>query len=298
MSHGNRLKNHGTAKKTDINTPKRTIKGRVAKSESFPITGPVELTTKSKAKHIQRTKENTKPTQLEIPQTKPSNPLPRYEQSSSYSSDVDDLESIYEPLTYSSDSASNSDGPLTPPTTFSEALSEPDAMDIDSDKISFRRENIISQELSIKNEESPVTIEIENLDPCTSADDVKMVCGRFGNIKSCICSGGYAQVTYTNEVDALKAIKALHGKGTDNVTRRSTPVIHSPPLVVAVYFPSPIAERMKLPTISREQMLDMKNNTNMIEGSSQSTNLVNHNYRNYKNYSRKGARNFRRATQA
>ncbi|KAF9165605.1 hypothetical protein BGX21_010268 [Mortierella sp. AD011] len=266
-------------------------------------TDPVKSTTKNKARHTQRTKENTKPTQLEIPQTKPANPLSRYEQNSSYSSDVDDLESIYEPLTYSSDSASNSDSPLTPPTTFSEVLSEPDAMDIDGDKISFRRENIISQELSIKNDESPVTIEIENLDPCTSADDVKMVCGRFGNIKSCICSGGYAQVTYTNEADALKAIKALHGKGTDNdkilvVTRRSTPVIHSAPLVVAVYFPSPVAERMKLPTISREQMSNMKNNTNMIEGPPQSTNPANRNYRDYKSYSRKGARNYRRATQA
>ncbi|KAF9345061.1 hypothetical protein BGX26_003598 [Mortierella sp. AD094] len=338
-NHGNKQKNHGI-KKTEMNTPKRTMTGRVAKTESFPIakykrtkkrpstsapieglytphytpqTDPIRLTTKNKApsntyKHTPKIRESTKPTQPKTPQAKSANPLPRYEPiSTGYSSDLDDLESIYEPLTYSSDSASNSDGipelPLTPPTTFAEAFSEPDAMDIDNEKISFKRDNIISQELSIKSDESPVTIEIENLDPCTSADDVKMVCGRFGNIKSCICSGGYAQVTYTNKAEGLKAIKALHGKGTDNdkillVTMRSTPVIHSPPLVVAVYFPSPIAERMKLPIISPEQMLNMKNTTNMIEGPPQATNPTSYNHKNYKNSSRKGSRNFRRATQA
>ncbi|KAF9203613.1 hypothetical protein BGZ49_006223, partial [Haplosporangium sp. Z 27] len=136
------------------------------------------------------------------------------------SDDIDDLESMYEPLTYSSDSSSNSDElpepPHTPPNTYIHATTEANLMDIDNEMISFRRDNIISQEMKIKKDEDPTTIEIENLDPCTTADDVKMVCSRFGNIKSCICSGGYAQVTYTNKADGMKAIMGLDGKVTDN----------------------------------------------------------------------------------
>ncbi|KAF9114451.1 hypothetical protein BGX27_010762 [Mortierella sp. AM989] len=99
--------------------------------------------------------------------------------------DNDDLESIYEPLTYSGLNASADTGsdtrqsvppepPITPPLCLNDTESSSEEMEVDNAKISFKRENFVSQDLSIKNDESPATVEIENLDPSTTADDVKV----------------------------------------------------------------------------------------------------------------------------
>ncbi|KAF9428266.1 hypothetical protein BGZ94_002937 [Podila epigama] len=98
----------------------------------------------------------------------------------------------------------------------------------------------------------PATIEIENLDPGTTAEDVKVVCSRFGEIKSCMCVNGFSQVTYARRAAAVAAVQNLNGKTADNdqilrVTLKKTPVFHNNIQVNApVHVPSPIAEPLKL----------------------------------------------------
>ncbi|KAG0083267.1 hypothetical protein BGZ92_010925 [Podila epicladia] len=67
-----------------------------------------------------------------------------------------------------------------------------------------------------KLEIEPATIEIENLDPGTTAEDVKVVCSRFGEIKSCVCTNGFSQVTYARKAAAIAAMQNLNGKTADN----------------------------------------------------------------------------------
>ncbi|KAF9303182.1 hypothetical protein BGZ74_004215 [Mortierella antarctica] len=82
-----------------------------------------------------------------------------------------------------------------------------------------------------KLEIEPATIEIENLDPGTTAEDV--VCSRFGEIKSCICTNGFSQVTYARKAAAIAAMQNLNGKTADNV-------------VAAVHVPSAIAQPLRM----------------------------------------------------
>ncbi|KAG0338310.1 hypothetical protein BG004_007271 [Podila humilis] len=100
-------------------------------------------------------------------------------------------------------------------------------------------------------EDGPATIEIENLDPGTTAEDVQVVCSRFGEIKSCRCTNGFAQVTYARKPAALAAMQTLHGKTADNeqvlrVTMRKTPIFHDLAPVVPLHVPSPISEPLKM----------------------------------------------------
>ncbi|KAK3814956.1 MAG: hypothetical protein J3Q66DRAFT_343468 [Benniella sp.] len=106
-------------------------------------------------------------------------------------------------------------------------------------------------EVSIKGESGPVTIEIENLDPGTTTEDVKVVCSRFGEIRSCICTNGFAQVTYARKAAGLAAVETLNGKKADNnqilhVTMRKTPVFHGVQFTQATHIPSPLAEPMRM----------------------------------------------------
>ncbi|KAF9085075.1 hypothetical protein BGX29_006484 [Mortierella sp. GBA35] len=107
------------------------------------------------------------------------------------------------------------------------------------------------QTVAFRGESGPVTIEIENLDPGTTTDDVKYVCSRFGEIRSCACANGFAQVTYARKAAGLAAIENLHGKKADNnkilrVTMRSEAIIHEEAPSSVSRVPSSIAGPMKL----------------------------------------------------
>ncbi|KAI1321429.1 hypothetical protein EDD11_005120 [Mortierella claussenii] len=129
-------------------------------------------------------------------------------------------------------------------------LSSATMMDLDDRPLSIKGIAPITDHSS-KSEGGPATIEINNLDPETTAEDVKVVCSRFGEIRSCICSNGFSQVTYARKAAAQAAMETLDGKKADNdqilrVTLRKTPVFHSSPVPVAIHTPSPIAGPMKL----------------------------------------------------
>ncbi|KAG0372308.1 hypothetical protein BGX24_000430 [Mortierella sp. AD032] len=99
----------------------------------------------------------------------------------------------------------------------------------------------------------PVTIEIENLDSGTTAEDVKVVCSRFGEIKSCVCSNGYSQVTYARKAAGVAAVETLNGKKADNnqilrVSMLKSPIFHNVAVVPSPYVPSSIAGPMKILT--------------------------------------------------
>ncbi|KAF9921921.1 hypothetical protein FBU30_008013 [Linnemannia zychae] len=99
----------------------------------------------------------------------------------------------------------------------------------------------------------PVTIEIDNLDPETTAEDVKVVCSRFGEIKSCICANGYSQVTYARKAAGVAAMETLNGKKADNnqilrVKMLKTPIFHNVPTIPTTHVPSSIAGPMKILT--------------------------------------------------
>ncbi|KAF9548486.1 hypothetical protein EC957_006299 [Mortierella hygrophila] len=99
----------------------------------------------------------------------------------------------------------------------------------------------------------PVTIEIENLDRGTTAEDVKVVCSRFGEIKSCVCSNGFSQVTYARKAAGVAAVETLNGKKADNnqilrVTMLKAPIFHNVAAVPSPHVPSSIAGPMKLLT--------------------------------------------------
>ncbi|KAG0053138.1 hypothetical protein BGZ83_001610 [Gryganskiella cystojenkinii] len=108
--------------------------------------------------------------------------------------------------------------------------------------------------VAFRGESGPVTVEIENLDPETTADDVKYVCSRFGEIKSCVCTHGFSQVTYARKAAGLAAIENLNGKKADNgkilrVTMRANAIIHQEPVAPAVtHVPTAIAGPMKILT--------------------------------------------------
>ncbi|KAF9346332.1 hypothetical protein BGX26_002186 [Mortierella sp. AD094] len=124
-------------------------------------------------------------------------------------------------------------------------------MDLDDGALSIKGAAPSVPELSFKGEGGPVTIEIENLDPGTTAEDVKVVCSRFGEIKSCICSNGFSQVTFARRAAGLAAVEMLNGKKADNnqilrVSMRKSPIIHHIPTPASIHVPSPIAGPMKL----------------------------------------------------
>ncbi|KAG0003035.1 hypothetical protein BGZ80_005865 [Entomortierella chlamydospora] len=124
-------------------------------------------------------------------------------------------------------------------------------MDLDDGALSIKGAAPSAPELSFKGEGGPVTVEIENLDPGTTAEDVKVVCSRFGEIKSCICSNGFSQVTFARRAAGLAAVETLNGKKADNnqilrVSMRKTPIIHHIQNPASIHVPSPIAGPMKL----------------------------------------------------
>ncbi|KAF9581908.1 hypothetical protein BGW38_000906 [Lunasporangiospora selenospora] len=102
------------------------------------------------------------------------------------------------------------------------------------------------------------TIQIENLDPGTTSEDVKYVCNRFGEIRSCICMGGYAEVTYARRAAGQAAVDKLNGKVADNannmaatlehvlrVKLRKTPILHNTLTTSASQMPRPLSDTMK-----------------------------------------------------
>ncbi|KAF8924237.1 hypothetical protein EDD21DRAFT_419263 [Dissophora ornata] len=108
-----------------------------------------------------------------------------------------------------------------------------------------------STSVTFRGESGPVTIEIENLDPGTTAEDVKYVCSRFGEIKSCICTNGFSQVTYARKAAGLAAIENLHGKKADNgkvlrVSMRKNVILHSDMPSSPVHAPTGIHGPMKI----------------------------------------------------
>ncbi|KAF8931739.1 hypothetical protein EDD21DRAFT_380690 [Dissophora ornata] len=127
-------------------------------------------------------------------------------------------------------------------------------MDTDSSPISIKGVVPTGGELSFRGEGGPATIEIENLDPGTTAEDVKVVCSRFGEIRSCICLNGFSQVTYARKAAAVAALETLNGKKADNdqilrVTMRKAPIIHNAALSVATpHVPSPLSGPMQMLT--------------------------------------------------
>ncbi|KAF9113566.1 hypothetical protein BGX27_001273 [Mortierella sp. AM989] len=133
-----------------------------------------------------------------------------------------------------------------------EVISPEMSMDLDDGPLSIKGAAPSSSDSPFQGESGPVTIEIENLDPGTTSEDVKVVCSRFGEIKSCICSDGYSQVTFARRAAGLAAVETLNGKKADNnqilrVSMRKTPVIHnvSAP-AAATHAPSAIAGPMKM----------------------------------------------------
>ncbi|KAI7823209.1 hypothetical protein BC939DRAFT_452143 [Gamsiella multidivaricata] len=127
------------------------------------------------------------------------------------------------------------------------------SMDIDDQPISIKGAAPAVADLGTNSDNGPVTIEIENLDPGTTAEDVQVVCSRFGEIRSCICTNGFSQVTYARKAAGQAAVETLNGKKADNdqilrVTMRKTPAFHSTPLPATTHAPSAIAEPMKMLT--------------------------------------------------
>ncbi|KAG0285209.1 hypothetical protein BGZ96_010479 [Linnemannia gamsii] len=132
--------------------------------------------------------------------------------------------------------------------------------DVDMDTVVIKQEEE-EQIISIKGAapvemdtvNGPVTIEIENLDRGTTAEDVKVVCSRFGEIKSCVCSNGFSQVTYARRVAGIAAVETLNGKKADNnqilrVTMLKAPIFHNVTIIPSPHVPSSIAGPMKLLT--------------------------------------------------
>ncbi|KAG0275598.1 hypothetical protein BGZ95_008583 [Linnemannia exigua] len=124
-------------------------------------------------------------------------------------------------------------------------------MEVDSGPIAIKGSAPGQQTVAFRGESGPVTIEIENLDPGTTTDDVKYVCSRFGEIRSCACANGFAQVTYARKAAGQAAIDQLHGKKADNnqilrVTMRAEAILHDELPSNANRVPSSIAGPMKI----------------------------------------------------
>ncbi|KAF9998462.1 hypothetical protein BGZ79_007839 [Entomortierella chlamydospora] len=125
-------------------------------------------------------------------------------------------------------------------------------MDTDEGTLSFVG-SAPNSSVAFRGESGPVTIEIENLDPGTTAEDVKYVCSKFGEIRSCMCMNGFSQVTYARKAAGLAAIENLHGKKADNgkilrVTMRKNAILHEDTASPVPHVPSPIAGPMKILT--------------------------------------------------
>ncbi|GJJ78154.1 hypothetical protein EMPS_10513 [Entomortierella parvispora] len=125
-----------------------------------------------------------------------------------------------------------------------------DEMEIDEGPVKAGRMSP-QEEFTIRGEGGPATVEIDNLDPETTTEDVKVVCSRYGEIRSCICSNGSAQVTYARKAAAVAALECLNGKKADNdrilkVRMRKTAIIHHNPIVGVTHIPTPIAGPMRL----------------------------------------------------
>ncbi|KAG0304414.1 hypothetical protein BGZ98_005534 [Dissophora globulifera] len=124
-------------------------------------------------------------------------------------------------------------------------------MDADSSVVSIKGSALGTSSVAFRGESGPVTIEIENLDPGTTAEDVKFVCSRFGEIKSCICINGFSQVTYARKAAGLAAVENLHGKKADNgkvlrVTMRKNAILHGDTPSTAAHAPTGIHGPMKI----------------------------------------------------
>ncbi|KAF9902324.1 hypothetical protein EC991_005035 [Linnemannia zychae] len=124
-------------------------------------------------------------------------------------------------------------------------------MEVDNTPIAIKGSAPGQQSVAFRGESGPVTIEIENLDPGTTIDDVKYVCSRFGEIRSCACANGFAQVTYARKAAGQAAIDQLHGKKADNnqilrVTMRADAILHDELPANANRVPSSIAGPMKI----------------------------------------------------
>ncbi|KAF9951795.1 hypothetical protein BGZ72_006753 [Mortierella alpina] len=136
----------------------------------------------------------------------------------------------------------------------------PVPMDMDMDMDMEQPDEMISikgsapgSSVAFRGESGPVTVEIENLDPGTTSEDVKYVCSRFGEILSCVCSHGFSQVTYARKVAGQAAVDNLHGKKADNgkvlrVTMLKNPIMHQDFNTPAAHVPTPIAGPMKILT--------------------------------------------------
>ncbi|KAG9322573.1 hypothetical protein KVV02_001366 [Mortierella alpina] len=128
------------------------------------------------------------------------------------------------------------------------------AMDTDESVLMFRgRAPAPGGEVDQSDDNGPTTIEMENLDPETTAEDVKVVCSRFGEIRSCVCSNGYSQVTYARRAAATAAVENLNGKKADKdlvlrVRLRKHPIFHDVPVIPSPHMPGPIAGPLKLLT--------------------------------------------------
>ncbi|CAO3568044.1 unnamed protein product [Mortierella alpina] len=127
-------------------------------------------------------------------------------------------------------------------------------MDTDENVLMIRgRAPASGVEVDQSDDNGPATIEMENLDPETTAEDVKVVCSRFGEIRSCVCSNGYSQVTYARRAAAIAAVENLNGKKADKglilrVRLRKHPVFHDVPVIPSPHMPGPIAGPLKLLT--------------------------------------------------
>ncbi|KAF9954165.1 hypothetical protein BGZ72_004784 [Mortierella alpina] len=128
------------------------------------------------------------------------------------------------------------------------------AMDTDESVLLIRgRAPATGSELDQPDDNGPATIEMENLDPETTAEDVKVVCSRFGEIRSCVCSNGYSQVTYARKAAATAAVENLNGKKADKglilrVRMRKHPIFHDVSVTPSPHMPGPIAGPLKLLT--------------------------------------------------
>ncbi|KAF9574853.1 hypothetical protein EC968_005093 [Mortierella alpina] len=90
-----------------------------------------------------------------------------------------------------------------------------------------------AEEVNHSDDNGPATIEVENLDPETTAEDVK--------------------VTYARRAAAMAAVENLNGKKADKdlilrVRLRKHPIFHDVPVIPSPHMPSPIAGPLKLLT--------------------------------------------------
>ncbi|KAI8058151.1 hypothetical protein BDF22DRAFT_664179, partial [Syncephalis plumigaleata] len=105
------------------------------------------------------------------------------------------------------------------------------------------------QSISILGEAGPAYVQVENLHPGATPDDIKTVFSRFGQVKDCVAfydqhgrSTGRAEICYAMKAHALNAIKALNNAEADGYilrvqllppktgTLRANPTQHNAPI--------------------------------------------------------------------